>query len=424
MRYRRGVGRTIFSLRPAGGIVSNSAGRYHRRVAQPISARLLRPLAARDPEEHHRAATPLELLTDLCFVVAIAQAAASFHHEISADHALQGSLGFALAFFAIFLAWLNFTWFASSYDNDDVAYRLLTMAQISGALILAAGIPRTFDDDFSLAVAGYVIMRIALVIQWLRASRDDPERRGTARRYAIAVTGLQTLWVSYLVLPSSIQLAAWLSFAALETLVPSWAERAGRTPWHPQHVVERYGLFFIIVLGETILATTFAIQVALDGGEPATKLLSVVAGGLLIVFSLWWLYFSRSEADRLRQQGNTLTMIWGFGHYIIFGATAAIGAGLAARVDVYTDQSEASDLLASGAVTLPVAIMLVAIYVLRLRKHDHTRQSAGGFACAVLLVAGATFVPAPELFVGVICAGLVAFELLNPESALGRQYAS
>jgi len=71
-----------------------------------------------------------------------------------------------MAFFAIFWAWLNFTWFGSDYDNDGVLYRLLTILQIVGSLVLAAGIPKMFDGSFVLGVSGYIIMRIALVTQW------------------------------------------------------------------------------------------------------------------------------------------------------------------------------------------------------------------------------------------------------------------
>ena len=125
--------------------------------------RYVRPLTGRDPGEANRVASPLELFTDLCFVVAVAQAAAALHHEISAGRVGNGAAGFAMAFFAIFWAWLNFTWFSSAYDNDDVAYRLLTILQIVGSLMLAAGIPRMFQDGRSaLAVGGYVVMRIAL----------------------------------------------------------------------------------------------------------------------------------------------------------------------------------------------------------------------------------------------------------------------
>ena len=84
-----------------------------------------------------------------------------------------------------------------------------------------------------------------------------------------------------------------------ELLVPAWAERAGITPWHPHHIAERYSLFYIIVLGETVLSTTVAIQQALTAHELHAGLISVIAGGVLIVFSTWWLYFFRDAGDAL-----------------------------------------------------------------------------------------------------------------------------
>ena len=102
-------------------------------------------MRARSPHEPHRVATPLELLFDLVFVVAIAQAANGLHHAIAGAHALEGLMGYLLVFFAIWWAWMNFTWFASAYDCDDVPYRLAVFVQIAGALILAAGVPAMFE---------------------------------------------------------------------------------------------------------------------------------------------------------------------------------------------------------------------------------------------------------------------------------------
>ena len=107
----------------------------------------LRPMRARDSDEQHRSATPLELFFDLCFVVAVAQAAGSLHHALVEDHLKQAALGYPMVFFAIWWAWMNFTWFSSAYDTDDVVYRLATLVQIAGVLILAAGVPRAFNDQ-------------------------------------------------------------------------------------------------------------------------------------------------------------------------------------------------------------------------------------------------------------------------------------
>ena len=103
-------------------------------------------MRARSPHEPHRTATPLELLFDLVFVVAIAQAASGLHHAVSAGHVVEGLGGYLMVFFAIWWAWMNFTWFASAYDSDDLPYRLAVFVQITGALVLAGGVAPMFEQ--------------------------------------------------------------------------------------------------------------------------------------------------------------------------------------------------------------------------------------------------------------------------------------
>ena len=184
-------------------------------------------------------------------------------------HALSGLVGYLMVFFAIWWAWMNFTWFASAYDCDDVPYRLAVFVQIAGALIFAAGVPAMFESHAPnvATVGGYVVMRLALVGQWLRAAAADPDHRTTALRYAFGVSALQVAWVVMLFVPRPWFLQAFVALAALELLVPVWAERARMTTWHPHHIAERYGLFTLIVLGESILAATMAIQAALGSGQ-------------------------------------------------------------------------------------------------------------------------------------------------------------
>src|SRR5690606_34541552 len=81
---------------------------------------------------------PLELFFDLTFVVAVGRAADSLHHELAVDHVATALAAFAATFFAVWWAWMNFTWFASAHDSDDVAFRLLALVQMAGVLVLAA----------------------------------------------------------------------------------------------------------------------------------------------------------------------------------------------------------------------------------------------------------------------------------------------
>jgi len=235
-------------------------------------------MVARATDEDHRASTPLELLFDLTFVVAIAQAAAELAHYIEDGKVGEGIVSYLTVFFAIWWAWMNFTWFASAYDNDDVPYRLLTLLQMSGVLVLAAGVPAAFEQrDFVAVTIGYVIMRVAMVAQWLRAARTDQQHRANALRYAAGTALVQVAWLLRLLLPERLGLASFLVLAAAELAVPWWAERGSMTTWHPRHIAERYGLFTIIVLGETILAATVAVKSAVDDEDALGELLPIAA---------------------------------------------------------------------------------------------------------------------------------------------------
>src|SRR5262245_33366659 len=135
-------------------------------MTYPATRSRLVPMRPRDPNEPGRTASSLELFFDLVFVVAVSIAASQLHHALSEKHIVDGLLSYAIVFFGIWWAWMNFTWFATSFATDDWLYRLLTILQMSGVLLLAAGIEPVFaDQDFTMVTLGYVVMRIAMVLQ-------------------------------------------------------------------------------------------------------------------------------------------------------------------------------------------------------------------------------------------------------------------
>lgn len=112
----------------------------------------------------------------------------------------------------------------------------------------------------------------------------------------------------------------------VELLVPAFAEKAGATPWHRHHIIERYGLLKIIVLGEALLALSLMFGQVFDGPFDWAFIREAWIG-LVIVFVLWWVYFI--EEDHLSNTGLGHAMIWGYGHYFVFLAGAIVGAALA-----------------------------------------------------------------------------------------------
>lgn len=355
-----------------------------------ISLRTPRPrgaVGARDTEEHHRVSTPLELFFDLCFVVAVSQAGRELAQAIGQGHVGHGVAAYATVFFAIWWAWMNYSWFATAFDPDDIPFRLATFVQIAGSLVIAAGVPRAFERrDFAVVVIGYVIVRLAFASQWIRVYRDNPELRGLAARWGGGVLVVQLCWVLLqLVRSSSAYEAGFVVLAVVELLVPYWAGLAGTLPFHPHHIAERYGLFTLIVLGETVSAATVAIQGAMVEHEDVRELVLLALGGLLIVFSAWWIYFAHELGDLLAERISPY--LWGYGHYVVFASAASIGAG-AEVVAGWTSGSEPiSARLAAGAVTVPTAIFLLVVWALQARhfKSGLAQATMPATAAAVLL---------------------------------------
>jgi low temperature requirement protein LtrA len=333
----------------------------------------MRPMRGRDPKEHHRVATTLELLFDLVFVIAIAFAGAQLHHAVVENHMGSGLIHYAMTFFAIWWAWMGFTWFGSAFDTDDVVYRIAVFVQMAGALVIAAGVDEGFAGDFRLITYGYTIMRLASVAQWLRAAKQSPTHRSTALRFAAGIFLVQVGWLAILHLPKEWGYIAFSALVLAEFAVPLWAERAGMTNWHPHHISERYGLMTIIVLGESILAVAQALNKSTVTAELPLSMVLFGIGSLMVIFAMWWLYFDHDVAHHLTRFKTVF--VWGYGHYLIFAAAAATGAGMAAYVDVahlagQTMVPLAVKLFVSG----PVATFVMMLWLIHRRVGQNRSQ--------------------------------------------------
>ncbi|MGW3829477.1 low temperature requirement protein A, partial [Streptomyces sp. NPDC005071] len=202
--------------------------------------------------------------------------------------------------------------------------------------------------------------------QWLRAAGSaEGAERTTALRYAGGVLLCLVGWLGLVLLPQPARPWVFLVMAVAELCVPVYAEKDHETSWHAHHIAERYGLFTIIVLGETVAAATVAVKSAVEEHDALGELLPIAAGGLLIVFSAWWIYFVVPVHSHLRS--NTQAFLWGYGHYLIFASAAAIGAGLEVSVEQTVGRTQISTLSASAAVTLPTALYLLTVWALHSR---------------------------------------------------------
>ena len=128
--------------------------------------------------------------------------------------------------------------------------------------------------DNRVAVAGYVVMRVPMIFLWARAARDDPAQRPAAITYIWTIAVAQVCWVGLAIvgLPIGPTFALFAVFIGVEMAGPFVAERRkGGTPWHADHIAERYGLLVIITLGEGIIGTVASINARRCTARPAGR---------------------------------------------------------------------------------------------------------------------------------------------------------
>jgi low temperature requirement protein LtrA len=359
-----------------------------------------RRFTGRDPDESHRESTPLELLYDLTIVIAFGTAADELARFVAEDRVGVGVVGFVFSSFAVTWAWLNYSWFASAYDTDDWVFRLATMVQMVGVIVLSLGLPQMFasigDGDQlqnGVMVAGYVIMRVALVFLWWQVSRHDALRASSARTYMTAVGIAQVGWVllAALGLPVADSFALVGVLIALEMTGPYIAERKAGTPWHARHIAERYGLLVIITLGEVIIGTVASLNAVVHGESGWTVDAALLAlAGVGLTFGCWWMYFSVPWAEPLVRHRER-AWAFGYGHLVIFAALAAMGGGLHVAAFSLEHEAKIGTTATVLSVAIPVAIyvaMFYALYSVLLHARDpfHLGLLAGTAATLVLSV--------------------------------------
>jgi low temperature requirement protein LtrA len=272
-------------------------------------------------------------------------------------------------------------------------------------LLLALGLPPMFDSlvegdhvDNGVMVLGYVVMRVPMIFQWLRAARQDPARADISRIFVATLAVSQVGWILLALANTSIPVtfACVAALIAVEMVGPAVAERRhDGTPWHPHHIAERYGLLVIIALGEGLIGTVATLS-AIIGREGWTVDVAVLGlAGVGVTFGMWWTYFVIPSGDLLHTHRER-SFSWGYGHIPFFGALVAVGAGLHAAAYRLEGRSELTDTQTVLAVVVPLGAyvgLLYLLYALLTRTMDpfHALLILGS---AVVLAAGVTMVAA------------------------------
>ncbi len=303
--------------RAEGGTRWRCTKLLHRRDGPPR----LRNVAGAPPEARH--ASALELFFDVVFVVAVTELAA-----VLVDDPTPAGLRYVALFVPVWWAWVGYTFYADRFDGDDATHRLTVIAAMLAVVGLAAAVPDAFSEHGSvLFVLSYVAVRGLLILLYARAHWHVPEARPLTRRYLAAFTCGAGVWLGSLLAEPPGRFWIWGVGMVIELLPPLVFTRViASLPFHLSHIPERFGLFTIIVLGESIALGALGIV----GSEPTLRAGMIWACGLLIAAAQWWLYFDCFDHRPLRQWRLT-GQAYLYGHLLIFaGITASGGATLLA----------------------------------------------------------------------------------------------
>jgi low temperature requirement protein LtrA len=291
------------------------------------SIRFARPvrLWSADPIQSRRVSW-LELFFDLIFVAAVAQVGV----PLGEDYSVHGLVRYALMFLLIWWAWLGHTMYSTRFDSDDVVQRLLTLLQIFAAAAMAANAKAAFDSRDSAGFgAAYAVLRAVQVAQYLRARRLKETHRLTTL-YSVGFGAAACLWGLAAMVPAPSRFWLWAVALLIDMGTPWLAvQYTHKCPPDAEHLPERFGLFTIILLGESVAAVMHGME-SQETWSPSAAISAFT--GLSLAFGYWWWYFdgAHGAAERHVTSGRKtfLFQVWSYAHFPLYLAVAVLGVGV------------------------------------------------------------------------------------------------
>jgi low temperature requirement protein LtrA len=378
----------------------------------------MRDSLRRDPGVEQRA-TSLELFYDLVFVFAVTQVS-----HLLLDHLNWEGVGQSmLALLVVWWSWNYTTWVTNELDPRSTVVRLLLIALMLGSLLMAIAIPEAFGDKALLFAASYVAIQLGrhTFLTFAAAEPGTIERRRAGRILTWFVAA-GILWIAGALADGPTRTLLWLAALAVDyagPLVTFWLP--GRPPlgleaWKvgTEHFAERFQLFVIIALGETIVVTG-ATTAELD---LTTARVVAFALAFLATAAFWWLYFNlvATIVQRRLALAENRTLLardaYTYLHVVIVAGILLTAVGDELVIAHPTEELPDNEV---AAVVCGPALYLLAHVALRLRVTGTIggRRLAGALACLAIGAIG-TFAPAlavAALLLGVLVAVIVGDQL-------------
>jgi low temperature requirement protein LtrA len=275
-------------------------------------------------EEGERTATWLELFYDLVFVAVVA----ALGTRLASDTAFAGWASYAAYFTLVWWLWASHTFYADRFDTDDLVYRLLATAQMIAIAIIAASVSTGDSGSTVVFAAAYAAARIVLLLLYARVYRHVVASRPLVRGYLIGFGTAAAMWAVSVFVPTPWRFWLWGLAFVIDVVTPYvMRKEQARVPLDVSHLPERFGLFTILVLGETIVAVTVGL------GHVQWQTATTISGvaGLLLASGIWWIHFDNVDGFVVRRRGAAKAWrptVWIYTHLPLAIGLAMVGVGI------------------------------------------------------------------------------------------------
>jgi low temperature requirement protein LtrA len=249
----------------------------------------------RTADGHHRdarSASWVELFFDLVFAGAVGQLAGALQ-----DHPTLGGLArFAMLFTPIWWLWVMFTFYADRHESEDTARHAAFLSAMLLCVALGVSAPRALAGDTTGFVIAFSCLRGLQLVLYARARHYLPVTRALYSRYLMAFGCGGILWLASLAVDGPLRYAFWAAALAADAAGALTMLAPGRwVPINPSHLADRFQLFMLIVLGESVARLISAAAL-----RPWSLPLAVVlAAALLTLAALWWAWLTAADCQAL-----------------------------------------------------------------------------------------------------------------------------
>ncbi len=359
-------------------------------------------------ERVERHATWTELFFDLVFVVAVAQLGAGLHEHVT----VSGGVAFVGLFVPVWWTWTTYAYVADLFDGDEGVFRVVLLGAMLLVAGLAATIPAAFDGRTAGFVVAYALLRADLVALYAWAWISQRDLRGLVGPHIVGFSCGGLVWLASLAVPAPARYVMWAIAIAIDLATGLYAYlRTPDVPRHHSHMPERFGLFVLIVLGESVIA------VSAGTAQAAWAVSSVVTAGLgfVLAAALWWMYFARYDDGVFNwalaggPSERRRSFVFGYGHLVVLAGLAAAGVGVRLAIEGALRGGHASD--AAPVLGIALAAALAGLSMVQRAAPAGLPAPALAGRCALVIAAAALAALGADLealpFMAIVAAGIV-----------------